>query len=90
MSQLNTLIPMEDGDGARQFVNQWDVNKRKADGWKVVGNIDQHTSTVKAPVAALDPANDPKPKTKGKPAAGGDGKTGEGKPVEGDPKPPQA
>lgn len=66
---LNTLIPMENPDGGRSFVNHWDVPDREADGWTVVGDVKQHVATVRAPVEALDPENDPSP------AAGGDGKS---------------
>jgi len=61
MTLLNTLIPMEDASGNRCFVNSWDVPTKKADGWKVVGDLAKHTSQVKAPVDALDKALDPKP-----------------------------
>lgn len=68
--RLNTLIPMEDADGNRCFVNQWDVTARIQDGWKVVGKLEQHTSTTKAPIEHLDDgkggAGKPKAKTGGK------------------------
>lgn len=69
--RLNTLIPMEDGDGNRCFVNQWDVAARKADGWTVVGRLEQHTSQVKAPIDALD---GDKPGGKGQGKVAGKGK----------------
>ena len=51
--KLNSLIPMEDPDGNRTFVNQWDVKARQEDGWKVVGRIEHHTASVNAPVHLL-------------------------------------
>lgn len=69
--KLNSLIPMEDTDGNRCFVNQWDVPARKVDGWIVVGTMEHHTSKVGAPVDALT-TGDGKGKV--------DGKGGKGKP----------
>lgn len=51
--KLNSLIPMEDPDGNRTFVNQWDVKARQDDGWKVIGRIEHHTASVTAPVELL-------------------------------------
>lgn len=72
--KLNSLIPMEDPDGNRCFVNQWDVPQKKADGWTVVGKLEQHTSTTSAPVDALTDAGG-KP---AKPSKGGKGANGKG------------
>jgi hypothetical protein len=51
--RLNTLIPMEDASGNRSFVNSWDVSTRKAEGWKVIGDLNVHTASTRAPVDAL-------------------------------------
>lgn len=51
--KLNSLIPMEDKDGNRTFVNQWDVKARQEDGWKVVGRIEHHTASISAPTHLL-------------------------------------
>lgn len=73
--RMNTLIPMEDEDGNRCFVNQWDVPARLQGGWKVVGKLEQHTSTTKAPVEHLEDADPAAGGAGGKPN-GGKGKTG--------------
>jgi hypothetical protein len=79
LQKLNSLIPMEDADGNRCFVNQWDVPGRQQDGWRVVGKLEQHTSTTKAPVEAL--GGDGKPDAKKKPAAGDGKPDADGKPA---------
>ena len=50
----NNLIPMQDPAGNRCFVNSWDVKSRQADGWSVIGDLAFHTSSVRAPVEALE------------------------------------
>lgn len=52
--KLNNLIPMQDPEGNRCFVNAWDVANRKAEGWSVVGDFTFHTSSVRAPVELLE------------------------------------
>lgn len=54
MNQMNTNIPMEDPTGKRCFVNSWDVNARKADGWKVIGDLAIHTSKTASPTDLLN------------------------------------
>jgi hypothetical protein len=76
--KMNSLIPMEDPEGQRCFVNSWDVADRKADGWKVVGDERRHLNRTDAPIEELiggEPAKAGKPAGKGGkkgPAAGGD------------------
>jgi hypothetical protein len=65
--KLNTLIPMEDTEGNRCFVNAWDVTSRKQDGWRVLGDERKHTSMTTAPVDVLT-GDDGKDKGKGKKA----------------------
>jgi hypothetical protein len=50
----NNFIPMQDAEGNRCFVNAWDVPNRKAEGWKVVGDLAFHASSTRAPVEALE------------------------------------
>jgi hypothetical protein len=68
MSKMNDMIPMTTPQGESAFVNTWDVEKRKANGWTVVGSVDDWTGRetapdfvnpakgVAAPVAPIDPA----------------------------------
>lgn len=53
---------MQDPTGARCFVNAWDVNSRKADGWSVIGDLAYHTASVRAPVEALEGKGEPQTK----------------------------
>ena len=50
----NNFIPMQDAEGNRCFVNTWDVPNRKAEGWKVVGDLAFHASSTRAPIEALE------------------------------------
>ena len=50
----NNFIPMQDAEGNRCFVNAWDVPNRKAEGWKVVGDLAFHASSTRAPIEALE------------------------------------
>lgn len=67
MSKMNDLIPMTTQQGETAYVNSWDVEKRKANGWTVVGSVDDWTGRETAPdfgnpakgaapVAPVDPA----------------------------------
>ncbi len=69
MSKMNDLIPMTTPQGESAFVNAWDVEKRKGNGWTVVGSVDDWTGRESAPdfvspgkgaapVAPADPAAD--------------------------------
>lgn len=68
--RLNNMIPMETPEGDRAIVNDWDVEKRKKEGWKVIGDPDKWRSTTKAPTHTPDPAIDGKPPAKGRGAKG--------------------
>lgn len=67
MSKMNDMIPMTTQQGETAYVNAWDVEKRKANGWTVVGSVDDWTGRESAPdfanpakgaaaVAPVDPA----------------------------------
>ena len=68
MSKMNDLIPMTTQQGEIAYVNSWDVEKRKANGWTIVGSVDEWTGRetapdflnpgkgASAPAASLDPA----------------------------------
>lgn len=49
MSKMNDMIPMTTPQGGSAFVNAWDVEKRKAQGWTVVGSVDDWTGREAAP-----------------------------------------
>ncbi len=53
---MNDLIPMLTPKGEPAYVSTWDVEKRKANGWTVAGEIDEWTGRETAPDFTKPPA----------------------------------